>query len=160
MEYCNAVWCSASAGSLKLLEKVQLKVDRAIAHSQRGQLGPEVLSEFTLPALARRMTVHRLCLMHQICNRQSPPSLTELLAATVPARKDIPTTISLVSLSVCIMQSTSISVFSSLLCCLSLEQSFGLFHISESLCFLFQIYRFFLSLFLQSRYVFSLLLFF
>ena len=45
MEYCNAVWCGATAGSLKSLKKAQLKVARAIVHSQRGQPGPEVLSE-------------------------------------------------------------------------------------------------------------------
>ena len=56
VEYCNAVWCGAgaSAGSLKSPEKAQLKVARAIVHSQHGQPGPEVLSECNLPTLAWR----------------------------------------------------------------------------------------------------------
>ena len=64
MEYCNAVWCGASAGSLKSLEKAQLKVARAIVHSQREQPGPEVLSECNLSKLAWRRRVHCLCLLY------------------------------------------------------------------------------------------------
>ena len=91
MEYCNAVWCGASAGSLKSLEKVQLKVARAIVHSQRGQPGPEVLSECNLPTLAWRRRVHFLYLLYFLYKGQGPPSLSELLdlPATVQARTEI-----------------------------------------------------------------------
>ena len=89
MEYCNAVWCGASAGSLKSLEKAQLKVARAIVHSQRGQPGPEVLSECNLPTLAWRRRVHCLCLLYILYKGQGPPSLSELLPATVQARTEI-----------------------------------------------------------------------
>ena len=39
-------------GPFILLEKAQLKVARAIVHSQHGQPGPEVLSEYNRPTLA------------------------------------------------------------------------------------------------------------
>ena len=89
MEYCNAVWCVASARSLKSLEKAQLKVARAIVHSQRGQPGPEVLSECNLPTLAWRGRVHCLCLLYILYKGHGPPSLSELLPATVQARTEI-----------------------------------------------------------------------
>ena len=90
MKYCNAVWCGVSAGSLKSLEKAQLKVARAIVHLQRGQPGPEVLSECNLPTLAwRRRRVHCLCLLYILFKGQGPPSLSELLPATVQARTEI-----------------------------------------------------------------------
>ena len=89
MEYCNAVWCGASARSLKSLEKAQMKVARAIVHSQRGQPGPAVLSECNLPTLAWRRRVHCRCLLYILYKGQGPPSLSELLPATVQARTEI-----------------------------------------------------------------------
>ena len=69
--------------------KAQLKVARAIVHSQRGQPGPEVLSECNLPTLAWRRRVHCLCLLYILHKGQGPPSLSELLPATVQARTEI-----------------------------------------------------------------------
>ena len=87
--YFGYVWCGASARSLKSLEKAQLKVARAIVHSQRGQPGPEVLSECNLPTLAWRRRVHCLRLLYILYKGQGPPSLSELLPATVQARTEI-----------------------------------------------------------------------
>ena len=67
--------------------KAQLKVARAIVHSQRGQPGPEVLSD--LPTLAWGSRVHCLCLLYILYKGQGPPSLSELLPATVQARTEI-----------------------------------------------------------------------
>ena len=82
------VW-RRSARSLKSLEKAQLKVARAIVHSQRGQPGPGVLSECNLPTLAWRRRVHCLCLLYILYKRQGPLSLSELLPAAVQARTEI-----------------------------------------------------------------------
>ena len=57
--------------------------------SQRGQPGPEVLSECNLPTLAWRRRVHCLCLLYILYKGQGPPSLSELLPATVQARTEI-----------------------------------------------------------------------
>ena len=89
MEYCNAVWCGTSAGSLKSLEKAQLKVARAIVHWQCGQPGPGVFSECYLLTLARRRRVYFLCLLYILYKGQGPPSLSELLPATVHTRTEI-----------------------------------------------------------------------
>ena len=89
MEYSNAVWCGTSAGFLKSLEKAQLKVARAIVHSQRGLPGPEVISECYLLTLAWRRMVHFLCLLYILNKGQGPPSLSELLPATVQTRTEI-----------------------------------------------------------------------
>ena len=89
MEYCNAVWCGTLARSLKSLEKARLKVARAIVHSQRGQPGLEVLSEGNLPTLVWRRRVHCLHLLYILYEGQGPPSLSELLPATVQARTEI-----------------------------------------------------------------------
>ena len=58
-------------------------------NSQRGQPGPEVLSECNLPTLAWRRRVHCLCLLYILYKGQGPPSLSELLPATVQARTEI-----------------------------------------------------------------------
>ena len=103
MEYCNAVWCGASAKSLRSLENAQLKVARVIVHTQRGQLGPEVLSECNLPTLAWRRRVHCLCLLYILYKGQGSPSLSELLPATVQAQnRNSPSIFSLVSVSICL----------------------------------------------------------
>ena len=89
MEYCNAVWSGASAGSLKLLEKVQLKVARAFAHSQRGKSGLEMFSNCDLPTLAWRRTVHCLCLLYKLYNGQGPWIVANrAFPATVQARTE------------------------------------------------------------------------
>ena len=89
MEYCNAVWYGASARSLKSLEKARLKVTRAIVHWQRGQPGPELLSECNLPTLVWRRKAHCPCLLYIPYKGQGAPSLSELLRATVQARTEI-----------------------------------------------------------------------
>ena len=48
-----------------------------------------MLSECNLPMLAWRMIVHCLCLLYILYKGQGPPSLSELLSATVQARKEI-----------------------------------------------------------------------
>ena len=60
-----------------------------IVHLQRGQPGPEVLSECNLPTLTWRRRVHCLCLLYILYKGQGPPSLSELLPATVQARTEI-----------------------------------------------------------------------
>ena len=114
MEYCNAVWCSASAGSLKLLEKVQLKVAWAIAHAQGGQPGSEVLSKCNLPTLAWRKTVHCLCVLYKLYNGHAPWTVANrAFPATVQARTE---TVLRSSDSFCFPSATSSQHLSSFLC--------------------------------------------
>ena len=150
MEYCNAVWCGASARSLKSLEKAQLKVARAIVHSQRGQPGPEVLSECNLPTPAWRRRVHCLCLLYILYKGQGPPSLSELLPATVQARTEI---VLRSSHSFRFPFASSSRHLSSFLCfSIRLWNTLPASAISqtetESQCFFLQVFS---SLFLQSR---------
>ena len=74
---------------ISYLQQAQLKVARAIVHSQHGQPGPEVLSECHLPTLAWRRRAHCLCLLYILYKGQGPPSLSELLPSTVQAGTEI-----------------------------------------------------------------------
>ena len=102
MEYYNAMWRAASAGSLKSLEKAQLKVARAIAHSQRGQPGPKVLSECNLTTLA--------CVEEESSLSLSPVQtvkvhrrLLSFFQQLFKLNRNSPAVYLLVSLSVCIL---------------------------------------------------------
>ena len=148
MEYCNAVWCGASARSLKSLEKAQLKVARAIVHSQRWQPEPEVLSACNLPT--RRGGESIVCVSCTFCTKSKVHrrylSFFQQLFS-VQARTEI---VLRSSHSFQFPFASSSRHLSSFLCFFypSLEHSSGLCHISESQCFFLQVFS---SLFLQSR---------
>ena len=88
--YCNAVWCGASAGSLKLHAGESAAES---CQSHHGSLttwatGIGGHPKCNLPTLAWRRRVHCLCLPHKLYNGQGPPSLTGLLPATGQARTE------------------------------------------------------------------------
>ena len=85
-EYCSAVWCGASAGSLKRLEKVQLKVAKAIVRPHSVLSDSAILAASNLPTLSWRRREHCLCLMYQLFHGKGPPSLAELIPPAVQVR--------------------------------------------------------------------------
>ncbi len=86
LEYCSAVWCGASPATLKLLEKVQVKVAKAIVQGKGHKTVTDLLTEARLPTLAWRRREHCLGLLWQLYRKQGPPKLQLILPAAVAAR--------------------------------------------------------------------------
>ena len=79
LEYCSAVWCGASPALLRKLEKMQVKIAKAILHPQRCDRPCDTLAQAHLPTLAWRRREHILSLMWMLCNKQGPPQLLAML---------------------------------------------------------------------------------
>ena len=85
MEYCSAVWCGASSASLKHLEKVQLRVAKAIVKNPTLQ-DQSTLRQARLPTLSWRRREHCLGLLWQLANGKGPPTLSSVLVPCAQQR--------------------------------------------------------------------------
>ena len=74
LEFCSAVWCGASPALLKDLEKVQLRVARAIVKNPTLQ-DMSTLQLAHLPTLSWRRREHCLGLLWQLCTGKGSPAL-------------------------------------------------------------------------------------
>ena len=74
LEYCSAVWCGASPALLKDVEKVQLRVARAIVRNTTLQ-DLSTLQQARLPTLSWRRREHCLGLLWQLSIGKGPPAL-------------------------------------------------------------------------------------
>ena len=88
LEYCSAVWCGGPATLLKKLERLQLKVARAIAWRQETTYASSssLLSLLDLSTLAWRRREHSLVRLWQLANGVGPPQLQALLPPAAASR--------------------------------------------------------------------------
>ena len=88
LEYCSAVWGGAATRTLGKLEKLQLRVARALS-SNRNLHGSELLKTVNLPTLAWRRRFHRLTLMWQLYNGLGPPQLLSVFPEPLSVRSSL-----------------------------------------------------------------------
>ena len=85
LEYCSAVWCGASSSSLRHLERLQLKLAKAITRHWSPQSSPsDILAAAHMPTLAWRRRLHCLSLLWQLLHGQGPPQLEGMLPCSAP----------------------------------------------------------------------------
>ena len=85
LEYCSAVWCGASPALLKDVEKVQLRVARAIVRNTTLQ-DVSTLQQARLPTLSWRRREHCLGLLWQLFIGKGPPALQASLVPCAQLR--------------------------------------------------------------------------
>ena len=85
LEYCSAVWCGASPALLKDVEKVQLRVARAIVRNTTLQ-DVSTLQQARLPTLSWRRREHCLGLLWQLSIGKGPPALQASLVPCAQLR--------------------------------------------------------------------------
>ena len=85
LEYCNAAWCDLTRVHALRLEKVQVRVARAIVHCSGGSRS-QVLQDAALPTLSWRRREHCLGLLWRLVNGIGPPALLNVLSATAASR--------------------------------------------------------------------------
>ena len=86
LEYCSAVWSGASPGLLRGLEKVQLKVVRAMYRARQTSAYTSLLQKANLPTLAWRRREHCLIVLWKLINNQGPPQLSAALPLSASSR--------------------------------------------------------------------------
>ena len=87
LEYCSAVWCGASSTLLKRLEKLQLRVARAMVNqASGGSHRSSLLQQVDLPTLAWRRREHCLLLLWKLLHGQGPPQLASSLPLPASSR--------------------------------------------------------------------------
>ena len=84
-EYCNAAWCGLTHIQALRLEKVQVRVARAIVRCPGGSRS-QVLQDAGLPTLSWRRREHCLVLLWKLVNGIGPPALLNVLPATAASR--------------------------------------------------------------------------
>ena len=85
LEYCSAVLLGASPALLKDLEKVQLRVARAIVRNTTLQ-NVSTLQQARLPTLSWRTREHCRCLLWQLSIGKGPPALQASLVPCAQLR--------------------------------------------------------------------------
>ena len=85
LEYCNAAWCGLTRIQALRLEKVQVRVARAIVRCPGGSRS-QVLQDAGLPTLLWRRREHCLGLLWKLVNGIGPPALLNVLPATAASR--------------------------------------------------------------------------
>ena len=86
LEYCSAVWCGASLALLKDLEKVQLRVARAIVRNTTLQDMSTLHWQAWLPTLSWQRREHCLGLLWQLSIGKGPPALQASLVPCAQLR--------------------------------------------------------------------------
>ena len=85
LECCSAVWCGASPALLKNVEKVQLRVARAIVRNTTLQ-DVSTLEQARLPTLSWQRREHCLGLLWQLSIGKGPPALQASLVPCAQLR--------------------------------------------------------------------------
>ena len=85
LEYCNAAWCGLTRIQAVRLEKVQVRVARAIVRCPRCSRS-HALQDAGLPTLSWRRREHCLGLLWKLVNGIGPPALLNVLPATAASR--------------------------------------------------------------------------
>ena len=85
LEYCNAAWCGLTRIQALRLEKVQVRVARAIVRCPGGSRS-QVLQDAGLPRLSWRRREHCLGLLWKLVNGIGPPALLNVLPETAASR--------------------------------------------------------------------------
>ena len=85
LEYCNAFWCGLPRLQAIRLEKLQLKVVKAIVR-RHGLIYPQVLRAAELPTLSWRRRGHCLSVLWNLVRGIGPPALLDALPALAITR--------------------------------------------------------------------------
>ena len=85
LEYCNAAWCGLTRIQALRLDKVQVRVARAVVRCPGGSRS-QVLQEAGLPTLSWRRREHCLGLLWKLVNGIGPLALLNVLPATAACR--------------------------------------------------------------------------
>ena len=85
LEYCCAAWCGLTHIQAFRLEKVRVRVARAVVRCPGGSRS-QVVQEAALPTLSWRQREHCLALLWKLVDGIGPPALLNILPAAAASR--------------------------------------------------------------------------